>query len=411
MKRRGKPSWTWNVAPPRLRQVRLAIESGREMPREMFVRLDLQRFTCFSTFRRYVTQQRAINRAGEWHAADRAEPSRCGSGGRGAPLSRAVGHARYSTAAETRPGRARRARSVRGRMGVAARRRRLAADHRGQAGRRGTPLRSMPGRPVSGQLRPDHGGAGHRRRGRQGGLLMARTGIEGSRGARGVCRACDGAIRPHNLIGVCHRTGRCLRAYQREYRRCCQSARENAEALQQRAAAVVRPSWPQVLGYFRRAHPRLTRRRRELAEVRLYAVLASYAYEARGLARRAAWGVQHGVLSGKRPPARPTPADFLRQFRPRAARIAGRISAASVRRWRRRYADGGPDGLGGLSWAEAGAGRGAVAARCVAHGPARPGRGAVGASDVARTVRGAESAPGLVRRCGLCSSGPRRFVC
>jgi len=41
-------------------------------------------------------------RAGERHAADRADPSRCGSGGRGAPLSRAVGHTRYSTAAETR---------------------------------------------------------------------------------------------------------------------------------------------------------------------------------------------------------------------------------------------------------------------------------------------------------------------
>ena len=65
MKRQGKPSWTWQVAPARLMQIRLAIEARRETVREIYVRLDLQRFTCFSTFRRYVTQQRAIDRARE----------------------------------------------------------------------------------------------------------------------------------------------------------------------------------------------------------------------------------------------------------------------------------------------------------------------------------------------------------
>jgi hypothetical protein len=61
MKRHGRPSWTWKVAPPRLTQIALAVESGRETAREMFVRLDLQRFTCYATFRRYVSQQRRLN--------------------------------------------------------------------------------------------------------------------------------------------------------------------------------------------------------------------------------------------------------------------------------------------------------------------------------------------------------------
>jgi len=158
MKRQGKPSWTWNVAPPRLMQIRLAIEARRETVREIYVRLDLQRFTCFSTFRRYVTQQRAINRARESGtppigqtrvavaAAGEAPRFRGRWGTRGIARLRKLG-----------PGRTRRARSVRGRMGVTARRRRLAADHRGPIGRCRGSVPAMPGWPVNNQLSPGHG--------------------------------------------------------------------------------------------------------------------------------------------------------------------------------------------------------------------------------------------------------------
>jgi len=61
MKRQGKPSWTWKVAPPRLMQVRLAIESERETAREIYLRLDLQRFTRYETFRRWMSGQRRVN--------------------------------------------------------------------------------------------------------------------------------------------------------------------------------------------------------------------------------------------------------------------------------------------------------------------------------------------------------------
>ncbi len=65
MKRSGRPSWTWTVPASRLEAIKLAIETGRETPREMFTRLDVQRFTCFQTFRRYVTEQRRVNRGRE----------------------------------------------------------------------------------------------------------------------------------------------------------------------------------------------------------------------------------------------------------------------------------------------------------------------------------------------------------
>ena len=158
-----------------------------------------------------------------------------------------------------------------------------------------------------------------------------------------MCRACGGPTK--SPLGICNRSGRCLRAFQRENRRRCQRAVEKAEALQRRAADIWAPSWPQALAYFRREYPRLTERRRDLAALRLCAVLGSYRYEARGLARLAAWGLQYGVLSGKRPPARPTQASFLRAFRPRVARVTGRISGSTLRRWRRLYAAGGPDAL------------------------------------------------------------------
>jgi len=174
--------------------------------------------------------------------------------------------------------------------------------------------------------------------------MAAQTAIErGSTGARGRCRLCGGATK--SPLGVCNRRGACLRAYQRENRRRSQRALENVEALQHRAAEIRAPSWPQALSHYRRAHPHLTPRRTDLAALRLIGVFASYAYVARGLARLAAWGAVHGVLSGMRPPARPTQAGFLRAFRPRVARVKGRISAGSLRRWRRRYADGGPDAL------------------------------------------------------------------
>jgi hypothetical protein len=172
--------------------------------------------------------------------------------------------------------------------------------------------------------------------------MAAQTGIErGSQADRGKCAVYGRPTK--SALGVCNRRGACLRAYQRENRRCSRRALENVEALKHRAAEIWAPSWPQALAYFRREYPRLTERRTDLAALRLIAVFASYAYVARGLARRAAWGAVHGVLSGKRPPARPTQAGFLRAFRPRVARIGGRISAGSLRRWRRLYAEGGPD--------------------------------------------------------------------
>jgi len=165
-------------------------------------------------------------------------------------------------------------------------------------------------------------------------------------GARGVCRVCRVCGGPtKSALGVCNRSPRCLRAYQRENRRRSLRALEKAEALQRRVAEIRAPSWPQALAYFRREYPHLTRRRTDLAALRLIAVFGNYVYEARGLARLAAWGLEHGVLSGKRPPARPTQAGFVRQFRPRVARIGGRISAPSVRRWRRRYMGAGPAAL------------------------------------------------------------------
>jgi hypothetical protein len=60
MKGHGRPQWTSKIAPARLTQIALAVESERETVRQIYVRLNLQAFTRYGTFRRWVTEQHRL---------------------------------------------------------------------------------------------------------------------------------------------------------------------------------------------------------------------------------------------------------------------------------------------------------------------------------------------------------------
>jgi hypothetical protein len=173
--------------------------------------------------------------------------------------------------------------------------------------------------------------------------MTAQTPIAGgSQAGRGKCAVCGAAIRPHNATGCCHRSARCIRGYMRQYRRnrklaaqaiiagdsralpslcrvcggcwtrstlqICQRTPECKRAYNctrkrakwaARKAAGIRerergegwqPTWAQARGYFRRRYPGLSQGRCNAAAMRLCAVVAWRALQARmgllGLARQ-----------------------------------------------------------------------------------------------------------------------------
>jgi hypothetical protein len=169
----------------------------------------------------------------------------------------------------------------------------------------------------------------------------------------GFCRICG--LPTSSGVGICTRDGRCKPAYERE--RIWRDSAQWAEALRRWASRIRVPTFREALACYASADASPCRR--GAAAFRLVAVLASERFLRSGRAAGAEWRLAHSVLDGQRPPAGPTLRRFAGQFRGRAARLGRAASLHALREWRRKYREGGVDGLldhrgrkRGLGWAD-----------------------------------------------------------